>query len=374
MKRIAETLSQLRAEGNFRSIPREVSAGVVDFTSNDYLGIASRPEFQAEFFASDASRLIPLTSSASRLLSGEQDHYEVLETKLERLYGKPALIFNSGYHANVGLISALVDKDTLILADKLVHASIIDGYKMTDATMVRFRHNDMKHLEMLLASRASKFARVLIVVESVYSMDGDSPDLSALVRLKEAYPNSLLYVDEAHAFGAVGRQGLGLCKEQGVVEKVDVIVGTLGKAAASSGAFAVMSPMIKDYAINAARSFIFSTALPPICCAYTSFLIDKIVLMDEERAHLAELGRLLAEKLQPLTPVELTPSHIIPFIVGSSQKALSLSRALLDRGVKVLPIRKPTVPAGTERLRISLSASMTHEDIDKLSDSLTQLI
>lgn len=374
MKRIEETLSRLRAQGNFRMVPAADSGHFIDFTSNDYLGLAARPELQEEFFAQAGAEAIPLTSSASRLLSGVQKEYEALESKLAELYGKRALIFNSGYHANAGLISALGDSKTLILADKLVHASIIDGYKLSDAKMVRFRHNDMTHLEKLLQRMAGEYERVVIVVESVYSMDGDSPDLHAIVGLKKRYGNVMVYVDEAHAFGVCGPRGLGLCMELGIAEDVDVIVGTLGKAAASSGAFAITDSRLRDYAVNCARSFIFSTALPPMCCAWSSFLIDKIAGMDEQREHLRVLGQRLSERLQPLTEVEIAPSHIVPFIVGDSRKAVELSGSLREDGIKVLPIRTPTVPAGTERLRISLSASMSEEDIDRLGKALEQRV
>lgn len=374
MRRIEETLSRLRTQGNYRSVPAADGGSYLDFTSNDYLGLAAKKELQQEFFSREGSVSVPLTSSASRLLAGTQDEYEALEGKLSKLYGKSALLFNSGYHANTGLISALGDSKTLILADKLVHASIIDGYRLSDAKMVRFRHNDIDHLERLLQRMAGDYERVLIVVESVYSMDGDSPDLKAVVELKRLYSNVMIYVDEAHAFGVSGHGGLGLCMELGVADDIDVIVGTLGKAAASSGAFAITGSVLRDYAVNSARSFIFSTAFPPICCAWTSFLLDKILMMEDERLHLAMLGRHLARQLQPLSDVAITPSHIQPFIIGDSRRALELSASLMKEGIKVLPIRTPTVPAGTERLRISLSASMSEDDIDRFVHTLSRLI
>lgn len=374
MNRIEETLSRLRAQGNFRTVPPADSRHYLDFTSNDYLGLAGRKELQKEFFARNGATAIPLTSSASRLLSGVQDEYEALESKLGELYGKKALLFNSGYHANAGLISALGDSKTLILADKLVHASIIDGYKLSDAKMVRFRHNDTGHLEKLLRRMAGDYERVVIVVESVYSMDGDSPDLRAIVGLKKEFGNVMVYVDEAHAFGVCGPKGLGLCVEEGVAADVDVIVGTLGKAGASSGAFAITDGVMRDYAVNCARSFIFSTALPPVCCAWSGFLIDRIAGMDEERRHLKALGEQLRGLLQPLTEGEIVPSYIVPFIVGDSRRAVELSAALREEGIKVLPIRTPTVPAGTERLRISLSASMSEDDVDRLGKALEKLV
>ena len=374
MNRIAESLDRLRSRGNYRSIPPADRREYLDFTSNDYLGLAGMKTLQEEFFARTGTTAIPLSSSASRLLSGVQEEFEALEEKLERLYGRSALLFNSGYHANTGMIAALGDSHTLILADKLVHASIIDGYRLSDARMVRFRHNDIAHLEKLLARMAGDYERVIVVVESVYSMDGDSPDLQAITELKQRYGNVMVYVDEAHAFGVCGPKGLGLCATPEIAGDVDIVVGTLGKAGASSGAFVITGKRIKEYAVNSARSLIFSTAIPPICCSWTNFLLDKIIVMDDERQHLKNLGVRLAESLQPLTDVEITPSHIQPFILGDSRRAVELSGALLEEGIKVLPIRTPTVPAGTERLRISLSAGMDVSDVDRLAAAIGRLI
>ena len=374
MNRIAESLERLRSRGNYRSIPPADRREYLDFTSNDYLGLAGMKTLQEEFFARTGTTAIPLSSSASRLLSGVQEEFEALEEKLERLYGRSALLFNSGYHANTGMIAALGDSHTLILADKLVHASIIDGYRLSDARMIRFRHNDIAHLEKLLARMAGDYERVIVVVESVYSMDGDSPDLQAITELKQRYGNVMVYVDEAHAFGVCGPKGLGLCANPEIAGDVDIVVGTLGKAGASSGAFVITGKRIKEYAVNSARSLIFSTAIPPICCSWTNFLLDKIIVMDDERQHLKNLGVRLAESLQPLTDVEITPSHIQPFILGDSRRAVELSGALLEEGIKVLPIRTPTVPAGTERLRISLSAGMDVSDVDRLAAAIGRLI
>lgn len=376
MNRIRQTLEQLRDEGNFRRIPADsTGSAMLDFTSNDYLGIASREDLQKEFFATNDTAHLPLTSSASRLLAAGQNRYESLENLLGNLYGKKALLFNSGYHANTGLIPALADRDTLVLADRLVHASIIDGYVLARTEMMRFRHNDMQHLAHLLERHANGYKRVLIVVESVYSMDGDNPDMRQLAELKRLYPNAMLYVDEAHAFGAVGSQGLGLSAAEGIVEDVDILVGTLGKAAASVGAFAVMSGEMREYMVNRARPLIFSTALPPLNCAWSEFIIRRMTRMDAEREKLAKLSERLRTALSRLPGAQDTAaSYIRPYIVGSAERAVELSQKLAEAGIKVLPIRTPTVARGTERLRISLSAAMSHEDIDRLSDALHNAI
>lgn len=378
MNRYAEILDRLRSEGNFRSIPAELRGDgrtVTDLSSNDYLGLAADPTLQERFFSSAERRAIPMTSSASRLLSGRQREYESLENLLSELYGRPALLFNSGYHANTGMIQALADTKTLIVADKLVHASIIDGITLSKAPFTRFRHNDFGHLEKILAKEASRHERLLIVVESVYSMDGDRADIDWLTDIKHRYPTALLYVDEAHAFGVEGSGGLGLCRESKNFGDVDIVVGTFGKACASAGAFAALSPTLRDYLINRARSFIFSTSLPPMTAAWTHCMIETFLPMEAERRHLKQLGERLRSWLQPLSPgFHITASHIQPLVVGSAEKAVNLSCRLLDEGFKVLPIRTPTVPPGTERLRISLSAAIDLPTIDRLGQTLTTLI
>lgn len=377
MNRYTDILDRLRAEGNFRSIPSELpegSSAVTDLSSNDYLGLAADPAHQERFFSRAERRAIPMTSSASRLLSGRQREYESLERLLGELYGRPALLFNSGYHANTGMIQALADPKTLIVADRLVHASIIDGIALSKAPFTRFRHNDLGHLEKILAKEAPRYERLLIVVESVYSMDGDRADIGRLTEIKRRYPGAMLYVDEAHAFGVEGPGGLGLCRASKDFDDVDIVVGTFGKACASAGAFCTLSPTLRDFLVNRARSLIFSTSLPPMTAAWTQYMIETFLPMDAERHHLRRLGERLHSYLQPLSPsFPITASHIQPLVVGSAEKAVSLSRQLLDEGFKVLPIRTPTVPPGTERLRISLSAAIDLPTIDRLGKTLSYL-
>lgn len=375
MNNYSDILERLRAEGNFRRIPSEGEEGLTDLSSNDYLGLASRTDLQERFFDFLPNRRIPMTSSASRLLSGRQREYESLERLLATLYGRPCLLLNSGYHANTGMIQALATGKSLIVADKLVHASIIDGITLSKAPFSRFRHNDYSHLERILAKDAAAYDCVLLVVESVYSMDGDRADIDRLIDLKKSYPNILLYIDEAHAFGVEGAGGLGLAAASGNFDAVDVVMGTFGKACASAGAFCAVSETVRDYLINRARSFIFSTSLPPMSAAWTQFMVETFTGMDAERGHLRKLGSRLRELLQPLSPdFPITASHIQPFVTGSADKAVLLSRQLREEGFKVLPIRTPTVPPGTERLRISLSAALKIEEIERLGATLEKLM
>lgn len=367
MKRYSEILDRLRRENNFRSLPSGQSeAGLIDLSSNDYLGIAADADLRRQFIDGEGRDLC-LSASASRLLAADQLEFQRFESLLSDYYGGRALLFNSGYHANSGVVAALAKKDTLIVADKLVHASIIDGIMLSQAPFERFRHNDMAHLERILAKKASDFECVLIIVESVYSMDGDSAPLDEIAGIKRNYPNALLYVDEAHALGVCGRDGLGLAAD---IEGVDFLVGTLGKAVGSVGAFIVCrSSQMYDYFVNTVRSLIFSTALPPLNIAWSRFVMERIPAMEDRRKRLRELSALLAVALGN----QSVPSHIQPLITGSSESALRLSAALRERGFKVLPIRTPTVPPGTERLRFSLSADLKNDDILRLTQVMSTL-
>ncbi|MBJ2183658.1 MAG: 8-amino-7-oxononanoate synthase [Muribaculaceae bacterium] len=361
---IEATLSRLEAEGNTRRLPHDCSgSAVLDLSGNDYLGIAGREDLRRSFMDEAADRGYAMTAAASRLLASHQSEFEAFERTLADAYGRPALLFNSGYHANTGMISALSsDKRTLIVADRLVHASIIDGVRLGGAPMERFRHNDYNHLRRILEKKGREYPSVLIIAESIYSMDGDRADIDALVDAKRSLPGAMLYIDEAHAVGACGPHGLGLVEAAGRGADVDIVVGTLGKALAGTGAYGIMSERCKQFMVNKARSLIFSTAMPPICAAWNRFVFGHMMQMDAERAHLAALSR----ELYSILRLSSEPSHIAPFIAGNPRRAVELSRHLERHGFHVLPIRTPTVPPGTDRLRFSISAAMTAESLAPL--------
>ena len=366
-----DVLDNLSASGNLRKIPEDRRLeNIIDFSTNDYLGLAS---YSMERMSSLYPELknVPMTSSASRLLAGIQHEYNDLENELATLYGRPALLYNSGYHANTGVILAIADRSTIVIADRLVHASIIDGILLSRAKLTRFNHNDLDMLEFMIQQNYDSGHRILVIVESVYSMDGDSPDMNRLVELKEKYPSIILYVDEAHAFGVLGPKGLGLAMTTVNPNAFDIIVMTFGKALASYGACVITSPEIKEFLVNKSRSLIFSTSLPPVMALWSKIMLEKMISANDRRLMLQAHVDLLHKTLSHFKGgVPDAPSHIRALIIGDAQKTVEASRKLRDEGILVLPIRTPTVPAGTERLRISLSAAMQPDDILKLSKAL----
>lgn len=368
---IENVLASLTQTGNLRSIPTtDFPASTVDFSSNDYLGLAGRHDLRDDFFGKLNPMHMQMSASASRLLAGRQSAFSGFETFLEEVYdGREALLFNSGYHANTGLIGAFAGTDAYILADKLVHASIIDGIKLSGLPFARFRHNDISHLAKLAQKVSTEGRKLIIIAESVYSMDGDRADIEAIAEIKRQHEGALLYVDEAHAVGVEGPGGLGLCKASPAYEDVDIIVGTLGKALASSGAYAILKTPLRSFMINRSRSLIFSTALPPLCVLWSQYVFTKCLGMDSERARLRSLSRLLASELSHVGGNGYM-SHIQAVICGDPKRAVQLSSLLSEDGFTVLPIRTPTVPPGTDRLRLSLSTAITPAQISELGACL----
>ena len=372
-------LDTLERAGNLRSLPLIEPQGkwiiregrkMLNLSSNDYLGLSRDMQLRKEFLTWAMEEYLPLSSTSSRLLTGNYPVYTELEEALASAYGKEsALVFNSGYHANVGILPALADKETLILADKLVHASLIDGIRLSGATYKRFRHQDYEQAEQILQASVRTYKRIILVTESIFSMDGDIADLHRLVRLKQEYPNVLLYVDEAHAIGVRGKTGLGIAEESGTLPDIDLLVGTFGKALASMGAFVACSRLLHDVLVNRMRPLIFSTALPPLQVAWTSYLFQLLPHMEERRKHLQRLSASVAQTLQGKGG-EISSSHIIPYIVRDSEACLRLAEFLQRKGFYCLAIRPPTVPQGTARLRLSITADLDEENIRPLNELL----
>ncbi len=375
-----ETLEGLDEQGNLRRLPSVEHSGqqikvagqiMLNLSSNDYLGLASDTALQQEFLDNVAGEDRLLSSSSSRLLTGNFTACTGLEHLLAGLFHREAaLVFSSGYHMNTGILPAVADAHTLILADKLVHASIIDGIRLSAARCIRFRHQDYAQLERLLAQYHGQYPRIFIVTESIFSMDGDIAPLPRLVEMKRRYPGVMLYVDEAHAIGVRGRMGLGVAEEQGCIGGIDFLCGTFGKALASVGAYVVCDGVIRDFLVNRMRTLIFTTALPPVNVAWTRFVMERLAGMTDRRERLAGISASLRQAIRSLGMDCVSESHIVPYIIGPSPETVLKAEALQRHGFYVLPVRPPTVPEGTSRLRFSLTAGMERQDIDRLVQCL----
>ena len=364
---IRETLASLTAEENLRTLPEIAPEGIyiehegkryLNLSSNDYLGIACRDmhrEFMHEIGESDA---FLLSNPSSRLITGNSPEYTRLEQTLSDLYGgKAALVLGCGYMANSGILPAITEKGDLILADKLVHASLIDGLQLCKAEWQRFNHNDMDHLERLLVRHREHYRNVWIVTESIFSMDGDCAPLATLQALKTKY-DLKLYVDEAHAFGVCGPGGRGLAAATGT--DCDILVATLGKAIASQGAFVITDGEIREFLVNRLRTLIFSTALPPISLRWSDYVIRRLPQMEPWREHL--------NLLSPRLTGSPSSTHIVPLMAGENRHAIEMSKKFREAGFWVMPIRYPTVPQGKARVRVSLNAALNTGAIVKFKE------
>ena len=335
---------------------------MVNFSSNDYLALSRHPELKKR--AAEFMKKYGAGSTASRLICGTTSCYGPVEKKLAALKGtEAALILNSGFQANITVLPALTDKKSLILSDELNHNSLIQGAILSRCEKKIFHHNDTFHLEELLKEAEKKdYSRILIVTESVFSMDGDCANLSALAWLSREY-GAMLMVDEAHATGVLGKNGMGLCAG----EDIDIIMGTFGKAAGSFGAYVAISEKMRDYFINKCTGFVFSTALPPQVIGAIDAALDLMPLMDRERIFLHENADYIRKKFHEMgLDTAGSNTQIIPVITGSEEKTLNLARYLMERGILATPIRPPTVEKGKSRIRLTISSGHTKEHINNL--------
>ncbi len=340
----------------------------VDFSSNDYLGLSGHPKLSEE--AKSAIDKFGTAACASRLMSGDLQIHHQLEYAVARFKNKEAaLVFNSGYQANIGIISALYGKSDCIFSDRLNHASIVDGILLSGAHFFRFQHNDIGHLKALLQRERKKFNNALIVTETIFSMDGDRAPLKDLVGLKNKYGCSIM-VDEAHATGIFGNNGSGIVEQEGLGKEIDLIMGTFSKAMGGFGAYLAASKRMVEYLINTSRSFIYSTALPPAVIASN---LASIKLIKEEpfrRVKLLESAQYLRDALKARGLEVRGDSQVIPLIIGDNIKTIEFAKKLQEKGYWVLPVRTPTVPQGEARLRFSLSFYHKREILDRLINDI----
>lgn len=336
---------------------------LLNLSSNNYLNFADNKKITQEFL-DFAGNKYSFGSASARLLTGTLPVYKELEELLSNLYNKDAtLLYNSGYHANVGISSAINQKGDVIFSDKLNHASIIDGMRLSDGKFFRFPHNNMEALEKLLERERKNYKNAFIITESVFSMDGDIEDLKRIIKLKKKY-NCIMIIDEAHAFGVFGEKGLGVAEELGIIDDVDLIVGTFGKSVGSMGAFVTGSKTMINFLINKSRSFIFSTALPPINIAFTKWIIEnQFPKTKAKRKNMLSIAKKMG-----------SDSHIIPVVIGENKDTVDLCEVLFHNGYFTLPIRPPTVPVGTSRLRLSLTADIQEKDLTVLKEKINEVL
>jgi 8-amino-7-oxononanoate synthase len=353
-----EALSLLRSPGETAPGP-----AAINLSSNDYLGLAAQPLPSAETVRAGAG--------ASPLVVGSFPEHARAEAAIRSwLEAESATFFTSGYAANVGAISSLVGRGDLILSDRLNHASIIDGCRLSGATVEVFGHLDHAEARRLLAEHGPKFRRRLLATESCFSMDGDSPDLAELARACTAH-DAVLYVDEAHALGVFGPEGRGLCAATRV--RPDVLVGTLGKAVGLQGAFVAGSRDLQRWLWNRARSFVFSTALAPVLAAAVPDRVIQVRRADAERRRLEAVASELRATLAELgAQVPSVSGPIVPWVLGEADRALAASVRLLEQGIVAKAIRPPTVPPQSSRIRFAASASIDDSQLAVVLRALRQ--
>jgi 8-amino-7-oxononanoate synthase len=358
LSRLAEDLDELRNRGLLRERPGPPPPGALNFSTNDYLGLA---ELEHGGVAG---------AGASRAVSGDHPHHAELEEQVAGwLRVSSALTFSSGYAANVGALGCLAGKGDLIVSDALNHASLIDGARLSGATIAVVPHLDAAAMASALASHPGARRR-WVVTESYFSMDADSPDLPRLRGICEEH-GAGLYVDEAHAVGVHGPEGRGLCAGAKVVP--DVLVGTFGKAFGASGAFVAGADVLTRWLWNRARSFVFSTGMSPVVARAARTAIVHALEHPALRARVSEAADYLRDGLRRQGIHPWGRGHIIPWVVGDPRGAVRVAEGLRERGVIVGAIRPPSVPEGTSRLRIAVTARHTREDLDRALDAFSQV-
>jgi 8-amino-7-oxononanoate synthase len=341
--------------------------GILNFCSNDYLNLAGHPELIKA--SREYAAMYGTGATASRLISGNHEWHEHLERKLAHFFGyESALLFSSGFQANLSIIQAVTSPGSVLLFDRHNHNSLIQGAKLSGAKLLRYRHRDTEHLEELLSrDEVKKAERRIIVSESLFSMDGDRAPVDDLIRFAKHH-NALLLVDDAHAIGITGDDGQGLAGRR---DGIDLYVGTFGKAAGGFGAFVCCSNLMREYLINYASGFIYTTALPPSVTGAAAAALRLFPELDAERKQVMNCSNILIKGLNESgIDTLLSDTHIIPVFVGDDSKVIAISKALQRQGIYVVAIRPPTVPKGTSRLRISLTTLHSPEVVSRLTTAL----
>ena len=378
---INDDLENLKRDGLFRerrvinsAQGATISIGgknFLNFSSNDYLGFANNRELKQHMV--NAINEYGIGAGSSQLVTGHIEPHEKLEKKLATFFNKKsALVFSSGYHANLAIASALINKNTIIFQDKLNHASLVDAALLSKGKLVRYRHCDLIHLKSLLEKY--KGNELVVMTDGVFSMDGDYAPLIGITKLCRTY-NALLIVDDAHGIGVLGENGAGIAEEMGLEKKIDLLIGTFGKSFGAAGAFIVGSETIIEAFIQKARTYIYTTALLPSLAATIIHTLNMIKESNDMRLHIREL---VADykKLSKKAGVRVSKfdSHIQPLIIGGANETIQVSKALYKKNILVSAIRPPTVPKDTSRLRISITAAHTKKDISFLVKTISNIL
>lgn len=371
--RLHESLEARRQKGLLRSVPlADQDAAWTNLAGNDYLALARDPAVIAA--AREAASRYGCSSSASPLISGYSRPHKELEKELCAWHNFPTgLVWNSGYTANQAVLSRLPRKGDVIFADRLIHNSMISGILQSGARLIRYRHNDVGHLRELLERTEIEKGTRFVVTESVFSMDGDAPDLAAIVALKEEF-SFFFIVDEAHAVGWYGENGSGLATEQGVSAHIDLLVGTLGKALGSQGAYTLFhEPLLRQFLVNESGEFIYSTYLSPIAAAAGRAAVARArELASSQKDWRAISGTFRGMLRADGWSVPEGDSPIVPVLVGENEDVLSLAAFLRDHKILAGAVRPPTVPAGSSRIRFSLQRTFSKQDAERITDILGQ--
>lgn len=371
MVQTKKILQALKDDNNLRTLQDIQHDGIyiikdnkrmLNLSSNDYLGIAADIELREEFFDTIDKESLLLGSTSSRSLSGNYRIFTQLEDYIAAQFSnKSCLLFNSGYHLNISCMQALSEfSNVLFVIDKFVHASIIDGLRLGGKRFMRYAHNDMQSLASILEKTHNQYESIIIVSEGLFSMDGDLAQLDSLCAFKQQYSNVMLYLDEAHSVGVFGENGLGLAS-LGYENSIDFLVYTFGKAIGSFGACMICSTHLKDFFINKARGFIYSTAIAPINVAWNLFVFQKLKTMKDRRKHLLNLSELLRKECAKYNIRLMGEAQILSLIAHTNENALLLADKLSHKGFFAPAIKTPSVPPNTARLRISLTSNMQEE-------------
>jgi 8-amino-7-oxononanoate synthase len=339
---------------------------LLNFSSNDYLGLSKHPALIAA--AQQYVEQYGTGATASRLVSGTYEIHQNLEEKLAIACGREAaLLFNSGFQANATILSSLLDRKSFVLCDRYVHNSLLQGILASGARFKRYAHNNLNQLEAGLQQAQHSYSRIVIVTETVFSMDGDCSDLDGLIQLAERY-GAILYLDDAHALGVLGQDGMGLATHR---TGVDLTIGTFGKAFGAFGAFVTCSRKLRDYLINCCPGFIYTTALPPAVIGAIEAALLLMPTLEPERQLLIQQSHYLRTQLQTMGyDTGASSTQIIPIILGAEEKTLALSHWLDEQGILATAIRPPTVAAGTARIRLALSSCHTSKHTDFLIEAI----